>query len=185
LRIQKKTRKNEENKMNKKTQTFVIALAMMLTLTFGFSNAYGQDVEDKQSFDLLRQGDNGNSIVGTWVSEVTIRNCQTSAILANVKALNTFNQGGTMMEAGGGNSITRGPGHGTWDRIRGNQYRSVFMFFRFNPDGTYAGFQKVRRLHTLNDGETLTTTAAFDNYNAAGVLLSSLCATETAVRLSE
>ncbi len=173
--------------MNKKIQILVIALAMMLTLTFGFSNAYGQNKEDDSSSLLFQQNDN-DEIVGTWVSEVTIRNCQTNATLVKVQALNTFNQGGTMTEAG--NALFRGPGHGVWERIRGNlriggnQYSSVFMFFRFNPDGTYAGFQKVRRQHTLINN-TLNTTATFENFNAASVLISTLCAAETASRLTE
>ncbi len=78
----------------------------------------------------------------------------------------------------------RSPGHGTWEQTRGRQYSSVFMFFRSNADGTDNGFQKVRRSHTLNN-DTLTTVAAFENFNAAGVLTSTGCATETATRLTE
>lgn len=169
--------------MNKKTQTFVIALAMMLTLTFGLSTAYGQNTEDNNSPLLFSQNGDGNSIVGTWVSAVTIRNCQTNDPFITVQALNTFNQGGTMAEAG--NSSTRGPGHGTWERTRANRYSSVFMFFRFNPDGTYAGFQKVRRHHTLSyGGATLTTNATFEVFNSDGIRIAAACATETANRLN-
>ncbi len=169
--------------MNKKNTTIVIALAMMLTLTFGL---YGQNTEDDNSPFLFPRNNSidGNGIVGTWVAEVTIRNCQTNDVIRTVQALNTFNLGGTMMEAG--NSLTRGPGHGTWERTRGNNYRSVFMFFRFNPDGTYAGFQKVRRHHTLSfGGRTLTTTATFEIFNADGIRIATPCATETAVRLDD
>ena len=79
---------------------------------------------------------------------------------------------------------TRSPSHGTWEKIRSHQYKSVFMFFRSNADGTDNGFQKVRRYHLLNNG-TLTTNATFENFNAAGVLVSTGCATETAARLTE
>ncbi len=167
--------------MNKKTQTFVVALAMMLTLTFGLSTAYGQNTEDKQLSDSLER--NGNSIVGTWVATVTMRNCQTGEAIRSFPVLNTFNLGGTMMETSRSLTI-RSPGHGTWERTRGYQYSSVFMFLRSNADGTDNGFQKVRRSHTLNN-DTLTTVAAFENFNAAGVLTSTGCATETATRLTE
>ncbi len=81
---------------------------------------------------------------------------------------------------------TRSPGHGIWERIRGREYSSVFMFFRSNADGTDNGFQKIRRHHTLSNGfDTLTTTATFENFTAVGVFTSSGCATETAVRLDE
>lgn len=171
--------------MKKRTKTFFITL-VMLTLTFGLSTAYGQNVENDTSPVLFEQDDNANSIVGTWISDVTITDCQSGNILARVKALNTFNQGGTMMEAGGGNPALRGPGHGTWERTRGNKYKSVFMFFRFNPDGSYAGFQKVQRVHSLDfEGNTITTTATFDVFNANGIRIATACATETAVRLNE
>jgi len=167
--------------MNKTLKTFVAVLAIVLMLTFGLSTAYGQNTEGNNS-SLQFQEDNGNRIVGTWISDVTIRNCQTNAPLITVKALNTFNQGGTMTETG--NSFTRGPGHGTWERTKGNDYDSVFMFFRFNADGTYGGYQKVRRHHTLDlDSAILTTDAAIEVYNAAGVLIAIGCASETARRL--
>jgi len=169
--------------MNKKTQTFVVVLAMTLTLTFGLSIAYGQNTDDNQSFDSLERNDNDNSIVGTWVAVVTQRNCQTGEVIRMIPVLNTFNQGGTMME-GGSSLTTRGPGHGTWEQTRRRQYSSVFMFLRSNPDGTYNGFQKIRRFHTLNN-DTLTTNATFENFNAGGLLVSTGCATETATRLTE
>ncbi len=169
--------------MNKKIQTFVIALAVMLTLTFGFSTIYGQNTEDNESPVLSRQNGDGNSIVGTWVATVTFIDCQTGSTIRSFRVLNTFNQGGTMMETGR-SLAARSPGHGTWERIRGHEYKSVFMFFRSNADGTDNGFQKIRRHHTLND-DTLTTVATFENFNAAGVSTSTGCATETAARLTE
>ena len=75
--------------MNKKTHTFVTAL---LILTFGLSAAYGQN-DSSGSFEQ-----NANDIVGTWLADVTVSNCQ-GTILGVVKALNTFNKGGTMIES--------------------------------------------------------------------------------------
>ena len=169
--------------MKKRTKTFVIAL-VMITLTFGLSSAYGQDRENDSLLALSQRNDNANSIVGTWIAEVTISNCQPGNIITKVQALNTFNQGGTMMEAG--NSILRGPGQGKWERVSGNRYSSVFMFFRFNADGTYAGFQKVRRFHALDyGGQRLTTTSTFEIFNADGIRIATACASETATRLNE
>ena len=159
--------------MINKTRTLIYALITILAVTVVVPSVSGQD-----------QFGSGNSIVGTWVAAVTIRNCQTNAEIVTVRALNTFNQGGTMMEAG--NGLYRGPGHGTWDRSKGNEYTSTFMFFRFNPDGTFAGSQKVNRVHTLSDhGSALTTTATFEVTSPDGTVLVSGCATESAVRLAE
>lgn len=166
--------------MNKRTQTFILALAVMFTLTVGFSTAVGQDSEDKQSSsDALERG--RNSIVGTWTATVTIRNCQTGVPIVSVPVLNTFNRGGTMMETSQ-SLATRSAGHGIWKRIRGHEYRSVFLFRRVNADGTNNGFQKVRRIHVVDD-DTLTTEATFEIFDANGVLVATGCATEMATRL--
>jgi len=169
-----------KNKMNRKTQTFVVAFAIMLTLTFVVSTAYGQKKALRQQFN---SPENGNSIVGTWVAIVTMRNCETGAAIRSFPVMNTFNQGGTMMESSR-SLATRSPGMGMWERNIGNDYSSIFMFFRSNADGTDNGYQKVQRRHTLNNG-ILTTTATFENFNAAGVLTSTGCATETASRLTK
>ncbi len=165
--------------MNKRKQTFIFALPLMVTLTFGLSTAYGQVSDNKQSSDSLERG--RNSIVGTWVATVTIRNCQTGAPIISIPALNTFNKGGTMMETAQ-SLATRSAGHGIWKRTGGHEYISVFLFRRVNPDGTNNGFQKIRRTHDL-DGDILTTEATFEIFDANGVPVSTGCATETATRL--
>src|SRR5688572_11950608 len=71
---------------------------------------------------------NGNTIVGTWDSIVTIVNCANGAPLISVPTMNTFNQGGTMLETST-SLATRSPGHGVWNRVSGNEYGSVFKFF--------------------------------------------------------
>lgn len=165
--------------MNKKTQTICFAaLALMLTLSFGFSVVAGQK-KDVKSSNLLDP--NANSIVGTWFATVTMRNCQTNEAIRSFPVLNTFNQGGTMAETSR-SLANRSPGYGIWERTEGSRYKSIFIFLRSNTDGTDNGYQKIKRRHTL-DGNTLTTTATFENFNPQGVLTSSGCATETATRL--
>ncbi len=165
--------------MNKRTQTFIFVVAMMLSLTLGLSAAFGQDSESKQDRDSSERG--RNSIVGTWMATVTIRNCATGLPIISVPVLNTFDRGGTMMETSQ-SLATRSAGHGIWKRTRGHEYISVFLFRRVNADGTNNGSQKVRRTHVL-DGDTLTTEATFEIFDPNGVLVSTGCATETATRL--
>ena len=174
--------------MNKKTQTiFVAVFAIMLTLSPGLLTAAGQKKEINQkniaakSPNLLEE--NANQIIGTWFATVSMRNCQTNEVLRSFPVLNTFQQGGTMMETSR-SLANRSPGLGVWERISGNTYKSIFIFFRSNPDGTDNGYQKVKRQHML-DGKTLTTVATFENFNPQGVLTSTGCATETATRLVE
>lgn len=164
--------------MSKKIRTFATALVVMVTIASGLLTANAQNSEPSAA--SISQ--NANSIIGTWVSRVTITNCQTGAVLANVQALNTFNQGGTMTEAG--NSLLRSGGQGSWGRDKGDEYDSVFMFFRFNGDGSYGGYQKVQRSHVLSDDRsTLSTVGTFEVFNAAGNMIATACSSETAIRL--
>ena len=86
----------------------------------------------------------------------------------------------------GGTLTRRGTGLGTWDRVRGDNYSSVFVFLRTNADGTPNGYQRIQRSHTLNaESDSLTTEATFENFDVNGTFVSAGCATEVASRLVE
>ena len=141
------------------------------TQMFGF----GQDSDKHQ-----------RSIQGAWRTTVTIHNCQSGAPITTFKGLQTFNEGGTLAEiATGGPPSSRTPGHGVWRREDGSQnYSFVFMFDRFNPDGTYAGSQTVRGDVVLEArGGELTVVATTEIFNPAGQLIATGCSTATATRI--
>ena len=150
------------------------ALAFLLvaaTQMFGF----GQNSERNQ-----------RSIEGAWRTTVTIRNCETGAPITTFVGLQTFNQGGTLAEiATGGPPSSRTPGHGVWSREHGSEnYSFVFMFDRFNVDGTYAGSQKVRGAVVLEaSGDELTVVASTEIFNPSGQLIATGCSTATATRI--
>ena len=126
------------------------------------------------------------SIQGAWRTTVTIHNCQTGAPIITFPGLQTFNEGGTLAEiATGGPPSSRTPGHGVWKREHGSQnYSFVFMFDRFNADGTYAGSQKVRGAVVLEArGDELTVAATTELFNAADQLIATGCSTTTATRI--
>ena len=113
------------------TQTFVIALAMMFTLTIGSSSVFGQRTEE-QGLD--------NALAGVWesVAPGTV-DCQTGLPDPNapiIRALYTFNQGGTMSEEN--TDPIEGPyrttGHGIWKPTSGRNYTAVYMHYSFDPD---------------------------------------------------
>lgn len=153
------------------TITKLFSISLFLLITAGLS--------------IAQETSSGNGsphrLVGTWVATVTIRNCQTGTPIISIPALNTFNQGGTMLETAQ-SLANRSAGLGIWKRTGRNEFISVFLFRRVNPDGTNNGFQKIRRTHELDD-DTLTTEATFEIFDANGVLVSTGCATETADRL--
>ena len=82
------------------TQTFVIALAMMLALAIVPTMAFGQNKGDEQSI-ASTEDEQGNDLVGVWqVSASATVDCQTGLPDGSppVRVLYSFNQGGTMTE---------------------------------------------------------------------------------------
>ncbi len=118
---------------------------------------------------------------GVWHVSVAVRNCETGDTIRTVRALNSFMRDGSMSETA--SNILRGPGVGTWRRVAANTYTSVFEFFRFNPDGTFASTARVTRAIELSeDGTQFTSIGTVEDFDAQDVKVSSGCATEIAVR---
>jgi hypothetical protein len=64
------------------------------------------------------------------------------------------------------------------------RFSAPFQFFNFNPDGSFAGTQKIdREIHLAANGNSYTSTITFRSYDPTGNLIFSGCGTETAVRL--
>ena len=65
-------------------------------------------------------------LVGTWVVQVTLRDCTTGAPLRPAfNSLVTFNSGGTIAESTAGHAFAptqRTNGHGSWARLPGGRY---------------------------------------------------------------
>lgn len=177
LQYQKTFQDTDGEKMNIRIlkQPNVIALAMMVTLSIGSSMVFGQDKPE------------GNTLVGTWQSVVTARDCQTGTPAPfSFKALTTFNQGGTMSEdALDVSSPYRTGGHGIWQRTSGPKYTVAWMFYTFAPNGTFTGSVKVRVDKTLGpDFNSLTGDGAVQVYDPNGNVVFTGCSDETATRFT-
>jgi hypothetical protein len=119
---------------------------------------------------------------GVWHVSVEVRNCETGEIIRTLRALNMFVRDGSMTETAA--NILRGPSVGTWRRVQHDTYTSMFEFFRFNPDGTFASTARVTRTIELSDdGTQFTSTGTVEDFNAQNVRVSVGCATETAARV--
>jgi len=148
----------------KTTQTFVLALAMMFTLTIGSSLVFGQDKDDKQSADSLtveqsKTVDNegqGNTLVGVWETLApALNDCETGLPAPGspiIRVLQKFNKDGTMAEEN--TDPIEGPyrttAHGIWERTHGRQYRAFYMHYGFAPDKTHVATVKIRSTITLS-----------------------------------
>jgi hypothetical protein len=77
-----------------------------------------------------------------------------------------------------------GPAFGRWKYLGRRRYIAVFRFFRYNPDGSFAGVQRVTRNITLSrDGDHFTGTISFETFDANDTLIGTGCSTETAKRV--
>lgn len=140
--------------MKTKTQTFVIALAMMITLTIGSSVIFGQNQSEKRLIDTRTEVSN-DALVGVWetVTPATV-DCQTGLPFPDapiIRVLYNFNQGGTMSEEN--TDPIEGPyrttGHGIWKHVSGRNYTAVYLHYSFLPDKTHIFTIKVRTNITL------------------------------------
>jgi hypothetical protein len=172
--------------MNLRKQTLVIALAVITALTMTVSIVSGQNIQDKQSSASSNARE--RTIVGAWRTVVTPRNCQTGdPVVPPFPGLFTFNEGGTMSQAGigpGSSPALVSPGHGVWQREHGWQdYSFAFTHYRYNASGVFIGSQKVTATLELGaSGDEFTTNSAIENFDANDNLIGTGCATAAGTR---
>jgi hypothetical protein len=153
--------------MKKRFLTAIFGTGVAVVLTVSQVSVFAQDAQ---------------TLEGSWQVTVTIRSCQSGAPTRTVLALNTFLPGGSMFETA--NGFLRSPSHGTWRKIAARDYNATFIFFTFNPDGTWLGSNRITRTITLSeDHKTFTAIASFGVFDASGKLITTGCATEAAQRL--
>ena len=136
----------------------------------------------------------GLSLQGTWMVEVTLRDCQSNAALASFPGLVTFARGGTMVEV----SSTRGlpPGQrsnglGVWSHERRQTYSAHFVaLINFDtppgppgPPGLLAGWQTVTGTIELTDRDHYAGAGTVNLYNSNGQLYRTGCSSSVGQRV--
>ncbi|HXH70956.1 MAG TPA: hypothetical protein VNI60_11560 [Pyrinomonadaceae bacterium] len=169
---------------------------LALLMLFGFTqiSVSGQERETGNSPE--EQIEHARpSIKGAWRTAVTQHNCQTGLPLAPAsRGLLTFNEGGTLAEynSPGQNPALRSPGHGVWEQHRskrnfsfgGRNYSFVFMINRYDASGVFISSQKVRAALRLSaSGNSFTTNAAVEIFDANDNLIGTGCATAVGTRI--
>lgn len=164
--------------------TFQRALATLGLTAFMLATAGG-----------AAQAQSGDPIVGTWLVQVTLRNCQSNAPLGPpFFSLVTFHGDGSISEAPGGVAFApgqRSPGHGSWSKLGPNTYRqSMVALVLFDtpasypvPPGFQAGGQTVNHRVTLTDANHLTSTGTNAFYTNGLQLYRTGCSTADAQRI--
>lgn len=123
-------------------------------------------------------------IVGTWDVLVNITNCATGdTIVSGAPSLALFNTDGTRHETNATSPALRTPGYGNWHRVRRNEYRFAFKFFRFDGMGVNVGSTSVRHDLVLSaDRQSYYSEGPAEFFDPAGNLLFVGCANATATR---
>ncbi len=146
-----------------KKQTFIIALAMMITLAIVPTMAFGQT-------RILNppQDEQGNDLVGVWESVAPLGvDCQTREPFGpNIRQLYNIAQGGTMSEENT-DEINDGPyrttGHGIWKRASQRNYTAVYTHYSFLPDKTFVAIVKARtNIKLSRDSNSFTENGTFE-----------------------
>jgi hypothetical protein len=169
-----------------------VALAILLALTLSQVPVSGQDAREQQSQDAEETGPQESSehsaqarkLEGTWLTQVTIRNCQTGDPIRSVQSLTTYVRGGTLLETSNAvSSALRSTGQGVWRHKGGRRYAATFMIFRFNPDGSFAGTARItQNIKLSRGGDELNVTTTLEVLDANGTVIATVCATATGTR---
>jgi len=126
----------------------------------------------------------GPGIEGVWRTRITQLNCQTGVVIRIFKGLITFAQGGTIAETS--NALApafRSPGHGLWEKQSSRTYFGAFVFQLFNPNGSFAGTQKISQTYQLSlFGDTFSSTGTIQISDPNDNVIANGCATATATR---
>lgn len=126
----------------------------------------------------------GDRIEGVWDSQVSIVDCQSGTVVASFRGLGMFIRGGSLTQTNTMPPALSSPSFGRWERISPGHYTATFRFFRFLPDGSFTGVQKVTRQIQLDPGgKTFTGEVSFETYDTAGNLIATGCGTETSARV--
>ncbi|MEO7151489.1 MAG: hypothetical protein ABIX46_07250 [Burkholderiaceae bacterium] len=133
---------------------------------------------------MAQSAGDADPIEGVWESSVTIKDCTTGAVLRTFKGEGLFHRGGSLTADNSLPRATQGVALGNWKRDAGSAYTANARFLRFNPDGSLAGAQTLKRVVTLAaDSNGFAGSVSGQVLDAAGVVLQPICGSETAVRI--
>jgi hypothetical protein len=143
---------------------------------------------------IAQSGESASGLGGTWIVQVTPRDCATGAPRASFTSLVTFHRGGTLSESTASPAFAIGqrpPGHGTWiQQARQTYLQRMIAFILFdtppNPPvspGFFAGWQEVTHTIELVDAGHFTSSGTNEFYKADGTEYRTGCSTAVGQRL--
>jgi hypothetical protein len=160
-------------------------LAGILALAVGLSQAGAADSGEP--------GSRTSGLAGTWRVQVTTYNCATLAENPAFSSYLTFGEDGTLIESTANPAFAAGQrssGHGFWERVDRNSWRSVseaFLLFSSTPHGPFPGFaqgsQRLEQRIESTGRDSFASEATVKFLDAGGAVLVSGCAWAVGTRL--
>jgi hypothetical protein len=131
-----------------------------------------------------RSESEGHGLEGMWRVQVTVKDCQTGAVLRTFPALFDFVKGGTVTNTTAGQPPALfTPGYGVWRHTEGRTYTAVLEAFVFNPPGVWIQTHRFTRTIELDrDGDEFTDTIKLEILDTSGNLIAPGCGSSTARR---
>lgn len=124
-------------------------------------------------------------ITGTWNHVLTVRNCATGAVIAQSNPMSSYLESGVAIEMNPlPGAALRTPSLGIWKYLGNQQYELSIKYFRYNPDGSFAGKTIIDSNITHLPDDTLAQVAVVRIFNPAGAQVASGCATLTSTRFT-
>lgn len=153
-----------------------VLISAIVTATIPTANASTQWNE---------RDDEGKTLEGTWITQVTLVDCQThQAVAAPFISMGTFARGGTFIETTSSPLFfpaQRGPGHGAWIRTGHHAYKASSMAL-ITLNGTLVRIQTiVQTIEMKSPDEIVTTSATVQFANPDGTPIPSPAGCATAV----
>lgn len=141
-----------------------------------------------------RLNPDANTLAGTWRVLVTPIDCQTGVPTAapGPHVLHTYVRGGTVVVAGvpvlePAQGTPLSTGQGIWERTGVRRFRAFFIFLRFTPEGTLAGYLEVTNNNITLGADADTFTEPLSRVRVLdvdGTVIATACATVTGQRLT-
>ena len=152
-------------------------LALMLTTGLASISVFGQ-------VDSKSESRGEGRFEGTWDLQITVRLCQTGAIIRTFPAIATFTAGGTTLVSESDTSpALKKVAQGVWSRVGDNSYRFKSKGFNFDANGNFTGWMTVSNEASLSRiADTFDGTGIARVYTPNGTLVFTGCSTLVATR---
>lgn len=166
--------------------TFAVILMIVSAASItNFAQDTQRDDMDRVKIEDAQARPSGiGRLVGVWDTQVSLRVCQTGAVIRTFPSIGTFHADGTMMDSTSGiPQAAKTPGHGVWTATDAVNFIFRFKSFSFDAAGNATGYTVITHYGRLRYGlDQYSSSGNAQVFDMNGNLLFTGCSTTTATR---